>query len=166
MSRRRSRDETVLEVLKMYKPKFHLMKLKNVTLINFSFQLFSLDMLKVQLQQKLENITTKIRSIFHANFANATRFPSLRSSWPRVSYRGQMVTSFHAADLDPVPLVLERGITNHRDYKRIEAASGYKLRILQGRVAPEVKSRLYENTEVRYNNALFHIKRPTQLMKD
>ena len=25
-------------------------------------------------------------------------------------------------------------------------------RILQGRVAPEVKSRLYENTEVRYNN--------------
>ena len=41
-----------------------------------------------------------------------------------------------------------------------------KLRILQGRVAPEVKSRLYENTEVRYNNALFHIKRSTQLMKD
>ena len=40
-----------------------------------------------------------------------------------------------------------------------------KLRILQGRVAPEVKSRLYENTEVRYNNALFHIKRSTQLMK-
>ena len=30
-----------------------------------------------------------------------------------------------------------------------------KLKILQGRVAPEVKSRLYENTEVRYNNALF-----------
>ena len=41
-----------------------------------------------------------------------------------------------------------------------------QLRILQGRVAPEVKSRLYENTEVRYNNALFHIKRSTQLMKD
>ena len=40
-----------------------------------------------------------------------------------------------------------------------------KLRILQGRVAPEVKSRLYENTEVRYNNALFHIKRSTQLMR-
>ena len=33
-----------------------------------------------------------------------------------------------------------------------------KLRILQGRVAPEVKSKLYENTEVRYNNALFLIK--------
>ena len=34
-----------------------------------------------------------------------------------------------------------------------------ELRILQ------VKSRLYENTEVRYNNALFHVKRSTQLMK-
>ena len=44
--------------------------------------------------------------------------------------------------------------------------SGRKLRILQGRVAPEIKSRLYENTKVRYNNALFHIKRSTQLMKD
>ena len=34
-----------------------------------------------------------------------------------------------------------------------------KLRILQGRAAPAVKSRLYENTEVRYNNALFFISR-------
>ena len=30
-----------------------------------------------------------------------------------------------------------------------------ELKILQGHVAPEVKSRLYENTEVRCNNALF-----------
>ena len=27
---------------------------------------------------------------------------------------------------------------------------------MQGRVAPEVKSRLYENTEVRYNNLTLH----------
>ena len=33
-----------------------------------------------------------------------------------------------------------------------------KLRILQGRVATEVNLKLYENTEVRYNNALFFIK--------
>ena len=40
---------------------------------------------------------------------------------------------------------------------RILSYPEMQLRILQGRVAPEVKSRLYENTEVRYKNALFFI---------
>ena len=42
--------------------------------------------------------------------------------------------------------------------------SNMKLKILQGREAPTVKSRLYENTEVRYNDALFYITHNTQLM--
>ncbi len=43
--------------------------------------------------------------------------------------------------------------------------SNMKLKEIENeREAPTVKSRLYENTEVRYNNALFYITHNTQLM--
>ena len=41
-----------------------------------------------------------------------------------------------------------------------------KLKILQGREAPEVKAKLYKNTEVRYNNALFFKYSPIQLFTE
>ena len=51
-------------------------------------------------------------------------------------------------------------ISFHKQFKLVRA----QLKILQGREAPEVKSKLYENTEVRYNNALFLINSQIQLI--
>ena len=61
--------------------------------------------------------------------------------------------------------LLEQSCNNSVYYTRTDSGFGFKqallyrasvfeisLKILQGRAAPEVKSRLYENTEVRYNN--------------
>ena len=40
-------------------------------------------------------------------------------------------------------------LTDDQDVSKVKKLERkYKLKILQGRVAPEVKSRLYENTEV------------------
>ena len=41
-----------------------------------------------------------------------------------------------------------------------------ELKILQGRETSEVKAKLYKNTEVRYNNALFFKYSPIQLFTE